>query len=253
MLKITQLDIKRQEKSILNIDSVNLICGQRVAILGPNGAGKSSLLKAISGEWSGNKGDIYFHDTIISQWSRVVLAKHLGVMPQASQIDFPFSVHEVVAIGATPLTLKKSELNHKVKFFLSMTDTWQLNNKPYAALSGGEKQRVQLARILLQLSQAEQAPLLLLDEPTSAQDLGHQHQMMALLSDLTKQQSYGLLCVLHDLNIANRYSDAVWLIDNQKLVVKGPAEQVLTPDRVNQHWQYFPEKISKLKHGFGLL
>lgn len=105
------------------------------------------------------------------------------------------------------------------------TDTWQFADRLYPCLSGGERQRVQLARVLLQLSQAERAPLLLLDEPTSAQDLGQQHQLLNLVKSLCQENDFAVISILHDLNQASRYADKVWLLQQGKLVAQGSPSQ----------------------------
>ncbi len=253
MLTLTNIDISRQGRKILHVDSVDLDVGEHIAILGPNGAGKSSLIKVICGEWSLNCGDIYFYQQKIKDWNRRTLACHLGVLPQASKVEFPFTAAEVVAIGATPLVLKKNKISAQVNHYLANVDALHLAALPYAQLSGGEKQRVQFARVLLQLSQATQPPLLLLDEPTSAQDLGHQHQLLNGVRQLTQSLSMGVISVLHDLNLASRYCDKIWLIDQQRLQMFGTPEVVLTPSNVEQHWHYLPQKITGINQGFGLL
>lgn len=253
MLKVDSLTIERQGHTILQTPSLCVGQGECVAILGPNGAGKSSLLKAITGEWATLNGECYFYEIPISQWPRRRLATQLGVLPQASQVDFPFTVAEVTAIGAIPLKLKQREVALSVRRFLQQTDTLHLIDKTYSLLSGGEKQRVQLARVLLQLSQAERSPLLLLDEPTSAQDIAHQHHIMQLIQSLSTQQQYGVIAVLHDLNLACRYVDDVWVISDKKVQVQGHPLQVLSPEIVEQHWRYLPEIVQGNVQKFALL
>ena len=92
-------------EQILNLPIASLVSGEFIAVLGPNGAGKSSLIKAICGEWPASQGQIYLHGNSLEHWNRELLAKHLGVLPQASQLSFPFKAQEVVAIGSTPLSL----------------------------------------------------------------------------------------------------------------------------------------------------
>ena len=253
MLKLRNLNIQKSDRTIVSVPFLEMSSGEHVGILGPNGAGKSSLLKVICGEWVSTTGAVEFHGQPITQWSRTLLARQMGVLPQASRVEFPFTAFEVVAIGATPLAMKKRELPLQVACYMRITDCFHLANESFTQLSGGEKQRVHLARVLLQLSQAEQAPLLLLDEPTSAQDLGHQHQLMALIKQYVKDQSYGVLSVLHDLNIASRYCDRVWLIDNKCVQAEGQPEAVLTPECIDQHWHYSPDRVSGSRTTFGLL
>lgn len=124
--------------------------------------------------------------------------------------------------------------------WIRATDTWQFADRLYPSLSGGERQRVQLARVLLQLSQAERAPLLLLDEPTSAQDLGQQHQLLNLVKSLCPENDFAVISILHDLNQASRYADKVWLLQQGELVAQGSPLQVLQPETVMKIWGYQP-------------
>jgi iron complex transport system ATP-binding protein len=118
-----------------------------------------------------------------------------------------------------------------------------LTGQAYPRLSGGEKQRVHLARCLLQLSQAEQPPLLLLDEPTSAQDLGQQHSLLQRVRKLCEQEQYAVVAVLHDLNQALRYANQASLLDAGRLVGEGCPESLLTPERVQMFWGYPAERV----------
>jgi iron complex transport system ATP-binding protein len=241
MLTLENLLVTQDHRQILNLPKASLVSGELVAVLGPNGAGKSSLIKIICGEWSANQGQIYLHDKSLDQWHRQLLAKHLGVLPQASQLSFPFKAQEVVAIGATPLSLKRRDIDNAVQQWMQATDTWQFAERIYTSLSGGERQRVQLARVLLQLSQAEHAPLLLLDEPTSAQDIGQQHQLLNLVKSLCLKNGFAVISILHDLNQASRYADKVWLLHQGELVAQGSPPQVLQPETVMKIWGYQPE------------
>ena len=242
MLTINHLSASHNRKQFLKVNSLQLMPGEIVAIVGPNGAGKTTLLNTLSTS-ANNINDIELYYKPLSLWPRLTLAQHLAVLPQHHQLSFPFTVTEVVEIGATPLTLKGRELAAEVKYWLKFTDTSQLANKLYPQLSGGEKQRVHLARVLLQLSQAQQPPLLLLDEPTSAQDLGQQHAMLTKLQQLAKQQNYMIVMILHDLNLASRYCDTLWLLKQGKLVMHDTPSKVLTPQTVNTIWGYQPQQL----------
>jgi iron complex transport system ATP-binding protein len=253
MLVIDQISVQRQQKTIVQTDTLSLTSGEHMAVLGPNGAGKSSLLKAACGEWPCAAGQVILHGLPLTQWPKQALARHLGVLPQASQVEFPFTASEVVAIGATPLSLKRRELLEHVHHFMQMTDVSSLADQLYTRLSGGERQRVQLARVLLQLSQAEQSPVLLLDEPTSAQDLKHQHHVMQLVNALCQQQQFAAMSVLHDLNIASHYCQTVVVISDGRVQLQGAPSRVLTPEQVAQHWHYEPELIKRAEKGFALL
>lgn len=243
MLFIENLLITQHQTAILSLPSASMTSGELISVLGPNGAGKSSLIKTLCGEWPVRQGQIYLHGKSLGQWQRRQLARHLAVLPQASQLSFPFKAHEVVAIGATPLSLKRRDIQQGVQKWMRATDTWQFADRLYTSLSGGERQRVQLARVLLQLSQAEDAPLLLLDEPTSAQDLGQQHQLLNLIRSLCLHNDFAVISILHDLNQASRYADKVWLLHQGQLIAQGSPPQVLQPDTVMKIWGYQPERF----------
>lgn len=240
MLSIKQLGYSVADKTLLDIAALELTEATTLALLGANGAGKSTLFKAMTDEIAAT-GDVYLHGKSIKEWSPQQKAKHLGVLPQSSQLTFAFTAHEVVALGLIPLTASHQEGERLVNKAMQQTDTEQFADRIYTMLSGGERQRVHLARVLVQLSQAEQAPLLLLDEPTSAQDLGQQHQILELAQSLVQEQGWSVIAILHDLNQALRYCDEVWLLEQGKLVDQGTPEQVLTPDRVHQVWGYLPQ------------
>lgn len=243
MLFIENLLITQHQTAILSLPSASMTSGELISVLGPNGAGKSSLIKTLCGEWPVCQGQIYLHGKSLGQWQRRQLARHLAVLPQASQLSFPFKAQEVVAIGATPLSLKRRDIQQGVQKWMQATDTWQFADRLYTSLSGGERQRIQLARVLLQLSQAEDAPLLLLDEPTSAQDLGQQHQLLNLIRSLCLHNDFAVISILHDLNQASRYADIVWLLHQGQLIAQGSPPQVLQPDTVMKIWGYQPERF----------
>ncbi|KKL94397.1 hypothetical protein LCGC14_1865060, partial [marine sediment metagenome] len=136
--------------------------------------------------------------------------------------------------------------SERIQFWMLQTDTWHLADRIYTSLSGGERQRVQLARVLLQISSATSPALLLLDEPTSAQDLGQQHRILQLLRQLCAEKNIIVVTILHDLNLASRYSDKICLLHQGKLFAAGPPADILTPSKVNDVWGYEPEKLTNM-------
>lgn len=244
MLIIDQLELHRSGRAILSVNHAELQPGELIAVLGPNGAGKSSLLKALASQWQTDKGDLLLHGKALHEWPRRQRARHVGVLPQSSELTFPFNAREVVAMGATPLSLEAAEIDEQSHYWMQLTDTLSFADRVYTSLSGGERQRVQLARVLLQLSSAEQPPLLLLDEPTSAQDLGQQHQLLTLIRQLSLEQNAGVVAILHDLNQAVRYADKIWLLNEGKMVTSGSPETILQAETVAQIWGYHPEILS---------
>lgn len=223
----------------LNIPRWQANSGEFHAVLGANGAGKSSFFATLSDELR-YRGDIQFHGRALRDWPALRRARHLGVLPQQTHTAFAFTAAEVVALGLTPLAVNWRSGQRRVRQMLERVGCLELSGRSYPSLSGGERQRVNLARVLLQLSEAEAAPLLLLDEPTSAQDLGQQHAVMALARELASDSGYIVVAILHDLNHALRYCDHCLLLRRGEAVVDGAPGAVLTPDVVEAHWGYRP-------------
>mgnify|MGYP001949275962 CR=1 FL=1 len=212
------------------------------SVLGKNGAGKSTFFNAIIGEIK-STGKRLFHQQAIENWPKRTLAKHLAVLPQSNQLSFSFTAREVVALGLIPLAIKQRQSIRLVTDMLKLTDTHSFADRSYLSLSGGERQRIHLARVLVQLSQAEHAPLLLLDEPTSAQDLAQQHQLLQLTQQLCRDKNFSALLIMHDLNLSMRYSDTVGLLEQGSFTQIGPPQHILTPDVIENQWGYRPQQV----------
>lgn len=237
MLDLQQCDCRVGHQVLITVEKLQLREGQLLGILGPNGAGKSSLLKMVSGDMP-HHGHVELHGRELKLWPALERARHVGVLPQASALTFSFTAEEVVALGLTPLSLSRREGALQVRHFMKETDCDHLADRFYPSLSGGERQRVQLARVLLQISQASAAPLLLLDEPTSAQDIGQQHHVLGLAQSLARNKGYGVLTVLHDLNQVLRYCDYTALVYQGQVVARGQPEQILTQENIHRYWDY---------------
>lgn len=242
MLQLKKIHCHDRGKTRIRIDHLEISQGQLTGVVGPNGAGKTTLFKVICGELR-HEGSLLFHGRPLHDWPALQRARHLSILPQTSQLTFPFTAKEVVELGLTPLSIGKHDARQQINHYMDLTDCLSLANQPYPLLSGGERQRVQLARVLLQLSQAEHAPLLLLDEPTSAQDLGHQHQILALAQQLCHQLGYGVLAIQHDLNQVMRYCDHCVQLSLGQLVNTGHPIDVLNQSTIEKYWQYKPQHI----------
>ena len=219
----------------LSVPRWEVVAGEFHALAGCNGAGKSSLLKVIAGEAIG-EGRVVLHGHELKRWPALTRARHLGVLPQNSSLNFPFSAGEVVALGATPLALNWRERQRLVRRQMRLTQCEHLAQRDYPRLSGGEKQRVHLARVLVQLSQADNSPLLLLDEPTSAQDLGQQQVVLELASNLARHRNFAVVAVLHDVNHSLRHATRVSLVAAGRVVDSGSPGDVLTAAAIHRHW-----------------
>ena len=221
-------------KTIIDDVSLSFNAGELVTIIGPNGAGKSSLLRLLTGYTTPTQGQCYFKQKNYSQWNSQQLAQNRAVMRQNSQLSFSFSVEEVVAMGRTPHGQQHKKM--AIETALLETDCLKFKDRDYRQLSGGEQQRVQLARVLAQLwHPTPQEAVLFLDEPTSALDLYHQQHSLRLLKKLAKTQNLMVCCVLHDLNLASLYADRILLLHQGKLVCEGTPHSVLTTENI-QKW-----------------
>ncbi|MAA80418.1 MAG: heme ABC transporter ATP-binding protein [Deltaproteobacteria bacterium] len=221
-------------KKILHNIHLDVVPGEVVAICGPNGAGKSSLLKVISGELKPSAGTVHVRDIELLQWDIKKLATIRAVLHQESFLSFPFLVEEVVHLGRYPYP-KSTKNDVIVEECLEKVGMQSYKKRTYTSLSGGEKQRVHLARVLAQLEEESVIPkLLMLDEPTSALDLSHQEGTLHIASQYAKNNNYAVIVVLHDLNLAAAWSDRIIFLKEGMLHTQGAPSQVLTPEIISQ-------------------
>ena len=173
-LEVRNVSVSIGNKHLLKDISLTLRPGEVVSILGPNGAGKSTLMKVMSRERKPCSGKVILNNR--ENWPLEKQALMLGVLPQSSSLSFPFTVAEVVSLGRIPCTASRAENTRIIDETLTKVDAFHLKDRNYTTLSGGEKQRVHLARVLAQLWEScpQGARYLLLDEPTSALDPAHQ-------------------------------------------------------------------------------
>lgn len=209
--------------------NLNLAPGQVLGIIGPNGAGKSSLLQVLSGQVAPSHGELLLNGTAFPHWDRLDKARAVGLLPQASSLNFPFAVEEVILLGRTPHRSGASDDQAVLEAVLVATDTVQLRHRLYTQLSGGERQRVQLARVLAQLWRSDDAAtrLLLLDEPNNALDPAHQQMV---LSNIQRMADEGAMVamVMHDFNAVARAADQVLVMDQGRQVALGSPQEILT-------------------------
>ncbi|MDO6469076.1 heme ABC transporter ATP-binding protein [Neptunomonas phycophila] len=229
-LSATRVNLMVGTKRLLSDVSIDVQPGKMIALMGPNGAGKSTLLKVLAGEYTGFSGELSLNRERYHHWNSAQRARVLGVLPQQSSLNFPFSVEEVVLMGRLPHLTSTPHNMAVVSDVLERVDLTHLTNQAYPSLSGGEKQRVHLARVLAQVwEDTGLGPrYFLLDEPTSALDLCHQHQVLRQVKELTRQE-VGVLAVLHDLNLAASYADELVFMDQASVQAKGRPQEVLQP------------------------
>jgi len=232
-LEVRDLDLHIGRKPLLHQVSLAVRPGEVLAVLGPNGAGKSSLLKIMAGEHRVYHGELRLNGQDYKRWKSNQIAHLVGVLPQQSQLMFPFSVTEVVTLGRIPHSTGRIKDAEIVQQAMKRVDAMHLSDALYPSLSGGEKQRVQLARVLAQIWQESALGhrYLLLDEPTSALDVSHQHHTLKLARAFA-HEGVGVLTVLHDLNLAAQYADRIVIMDKGEVVTEGSVEEVLTPQKI---------------------
>lgn len=242
MLKAKNIHFCIRKRPIVAQADISLQAGELVAVLGPNGAGKSTLLKILSGEIPCQRADIQYNGTDIRNYSAKALAKVRAVMPQHSILSFPFTAMEVVELGLGNQSFGTPD--QLVQEVMKETQTWDLRDRHYGQLSGGEKQRVQLARVLVQIWEMRPYPrYLLLDEPTSSMDIAQQHHVLQIVSRL-KKRNIGVLAIVHDLNLAGAYADQVVLLKDGVVRYQGETESVLTSETLEETFDH-PVKVSK--------
>lgn len=202
--------------------------GSVTVILGANGAGKSSLLSLLAGDRAASCGELTWLSRPIAKWSPRILARHRAVVPQSTQLAFPFTVEEVVALGRLPHAdpHDDSQALTAVRHRLALESLW---HREFYSLSGGEQQRVHFARALAQLWYPTDNPpprALLLDEPTAALDLKHQLLILEEASALARHEGVIVVAILHDLTLAARIADRLLLLHRGSLLRSGTVDQV---------------------------
>ena len=196
--------------------------GELLAVAGPNGAGKSTLLSLLAGERTPDEGAVLLDEVQLTSLGPADRARRIGVLPQSSSLAFAFRVDEVVALGR----LGEADRD-AVRAAMEEAGVAHLAGRAYPTLSGGEKQRVHLARVLAQLAGARRA-FLLLDEPTSSLDPAQQHAVLSL-ARARARAGFGVVAVLHDLSLVGRYADRVLLLRDGGVQACGSPWEVLTP------------------------
>jgi iron complex transport system ATP-binding protein len=234
---VRSVSLTRGRSQVLKDVSLSLSPGECVAIVGPNGAGKSSLLKIFSGDLHPQSGEVSLNELPLAAWNRGKLARRRAVLPQQSELLFPFPVRDVVLMGRAPHHegIETAEDYRTADEAMKATDILAFQDRPYDQLSGGERQRVQLARVLAQVWPELNASggFLLLDEPTSSLDLFHQHVFLQTVRHFSRA-GLGVLVVLHDLNLAMQYADRVMVLYHGHCVACDVPEKALIPALIRE-------------------
>ena len=229
MMEINRLTVAYGDHLALTELSLNVAPGEILAVIGPNGAGKSTLIKAVSGILAPAAGEIRLAGKAVTHLNGPTRARQAAVVPQGGYLPKAFTVAQTVMLGRTPylgwLGRPQAADREAVRAALEETGLRDMQDRVIGELSGGEQQRVLLARAL-----AQAAPALLLDEPTTHLDLRHQAGILKLVRGLAREKQLAVLMVVHDLNHAGLFADRVALLVGGKLRSLGAPHDVLTAE-----------------------
>ncbi len=241
MIHANNLHLSINGNSLLNNVSLTVQTGEMVVLVGANGAGKTTLLKVIAGDLHAQQGEVLLDNTPLTSYCPRNIARRRAVMPQHSALNFSFSAQEVVEMGRAP-HLESCSSSSNCNIVNQAIDFTQINhllNRDYTTLSGGEKQRVHLARVLAQIWSPEPYPnrYLLLDEPTSSLDIHHQYEMLAKLKDFVRNQT-GILLIAHDLNVASLFADRIVVMKYGRVIACGHPTEVYTKEILEEAFSF---------------
>jgi len=235
MISISNLSVSVNTHRLLNNLSLDFLPGQLTIIVGPNGAGKTTLLKCIDGGISPTTGEVTIDSDPLINWDNISLARIRAVLPQHSTLDFPFTVEDVVLMGRIPHSSNDATNRKIANQCLEKCDCKDLLHRSYTSLSGGEQQRVQTARVFSQIWSEDHAinRYLLLDEPVSALDLNHQYALMRNLKTFAESENTGVVCTLHNLNLAAQFATRTIVLDQGLIVADGRPVEVFTEETLS--------------------
>lgn len=223
---------------VLQKVSLTVVAGQVVGLVGPNGSGKTTLLRMLYGAEKPTSGRVRFAGAPLSSFRARELARRLGVVVQEPPSDLMLSVADTVLLGRTPHlgTWQRSGIrdDDAARHALQQVGLLHLAHREFSTLSGGEKQRVLIARAL-----AQEVECLLLDEPTNHLDINYQHQVLQLVREV----ALSAVVVLHDLNLAARYCDEIVMLSAGSISAKGPPSEVFTPQAVQPVYRISAEQV----------
>ena len=232
-LRVDHIQFYYEAWKVLDEISFEADKGEFVGLVGPNGSGKTTLLKIIDGILKPKVGSVYLDCKEISELNWRELARRLAIVPQTTELNFDLKVFDVIMMGRYPylgrLSVEGELDEEKVKFWMKLTNTLHLAERSIKEISGGERQRVLITRAL-----AQEPRILLLDEPTANLDICYKIEIMNLLKKLVRKLGLTIICAIHDLNLAARYSDKIILINDGRVKSIGKPIEVLTKENLRE-------------------
>lgn len=239
MLEAYKISYSHRKFTILDGIDVAVNHGELLIIVGPNGAGKSTLLSMLANELGKNEEPIFFKKKTFEDWDEKELAHNKAKFSQNNSHDIPLSVNDVVMMGRYPYfnSIPHKKDHEAVAKAMEETDVSHLAGRDYNTLSGGEKQRVHLARVLTQLDNEVGQKLVFLDEPLNNLDVLHQHRILHTVKNFTERGNTAVM-VLHDLNLAAQFADRVLLLKKGKIVAHDVPDKVFTKEIISRVYNF---------------
>ncbi|MFF5917222.1 heme ABC transporter ATP-binding protein [Streptomyces flavochromogenes] len=241
--------LERGGRAVLDDVGIGVRAGEVLALVGPNGAGKSTLLAALAADLVPSAGEVRIGGRPASGWTPGELALRRAVLPQDAALSFPFAAADVVRMGRAPWagTAREDEDEAAIAEAMAATDVGAFAGRPFSALSGGERARVALARVL-----SQRTGLLLLDEPTAALDLRHQELVLRVCRERAAAGD-AVVVVLHDLGLAAAHADRVAVLHGGRIAVEGPPAEVFEEELLSRVYRQPVEVFPHLRTGVPLV
>ncbi len=236
MIQVENIQIKKGGKTLLHDVTCKIHPGEVVVLIGKNGAGKSTLMEALSGENKPSSGRILWDGEDLNSMRLDVLSRRRAVLSQMTDISFPISVYELVEMGTYVIAekLRREEIRERVLQALDQMGMLDYVNRSFNTLSGGEQQRVMLAKCVVQLNATEdnKNKYLFLDEPTAGLDINRQYTFIQLIKSMAHNEGVGVFAVLHDINLASICADKLIMLRDGRIIAEGTPQDVLNPEMI---------------------
>jgi len=226
MIKFENVTLAYRNQEVIKNLSLDFEAGEFCALIGPNGAGKSTLLKSVVKFLEPTTGKIFLDEKPLTLWKHKKLAQRIALIPQDFQLQFDYKVQDLVLTGRFPYLGYWQNYSQKdrqiVEKILRELDLFSMRNKMFSQLSGGEKQRVSIARALVQ-----ETEIILMDEAFANLDINHQLEIMKILSQINREQKKLVILVSHNLNLASDYCERIIMLKEGKLIADGSPHEII--------------------------